>query len=139
MTIPRTKPKKRAAKAQAKARDSEAAEVSTFDKKLGDWLDKDEQWKLDAAAASYDGILGSLPNWIPHGINNEFVRLRNNLLGSSVCGEKITHEIALLYLDRYKKLGEGDEKESYIPSEVFEVVGQLARWRYIVSLGQQKG
>jgi hypothetical protein len=41
-------------------------------------------------------------------------------------------------INRYKRLGETDE-DLYIPTEVFEVVGLLARWRYIASLGPEMG
>jgi hypothetical protein len=112
--------------------------ANDIDARIGRWLDDEERWKSEIAATPYDGVVGSLPDWIPRGINGEFVRIRNNLLRSSICGEQITPALVLTWIDRYARLGETDEDE-YIPSEVFEVVGQLARWRYAVQIGQQKG
>jgi hypothetical protein len=103
-----------------------------------DWLNRTEEWEAKAARLPYDGILGTLPEWIPRGINSEFVRIRNNLLSDTIAGTRVTHALALEWINRYALIGETDE-DGYIPTEVFEVVGLLTRWRYIVSLGSEKG
>jgi len=132
------KPKKKQTTTRQPPVSSPENEGEDFDEKLKQWLDRQEQWKKGAARAPYDGVLGTLPDWIPRGINSEFVRLRHNLLGDSVCGEKITHALALAWLERYTTLGETG-RDTHIPQEIFEVIGQLARWRYIVNLGPKKG
>jgi hypothetical protein len=101
------------------------------------WVDADEQWRANVAAATYDGILGSLPDWFPRGIAVDFDRVRYNLLGSTVDGVKVSPTLAVTWIDRYARIGESGEE--YIPFEVFEVIGQLARWRWIVGLGEKKG
>ncbi len=105
---------------------------------IGDWLDRQEIWERDVANAPYNGIRGTLPDWIPLGSRKEFLRLRHNLLGVGVGGVKITPEVALQWIDAYANLGEPEE-DGHIPEEYFEVVGQLSRFRYIVSLGEKKG
>src|SRR5215813_9161009 len=88
-----------------------------IDARISRWLDAQERWEADIAAAPYDGVVGSLPDWVPRGINSEFIRIRSNLLGQSIAGEKITPALVLTWIDRYARLGETDEDE-YIPREV---------------------
>ena len=112
--------------------EADDAGVGPEDLALVAWLDSDAQWRASTAAAPYDGIVGSLPEWFPKGIKVDFARLQYNLLGGKIEGTVVTPPLALTWIDRYDEAG-------YIPSEVFEVVGQLARWRWIAGLGQKRG
>jgi hypothetical protein len=42
-------------------------------------------------------------------------------------------------MDRYRKLGEDDADNAYIPKAVFHQVGQLAHWEFLHSRGAETG
>jgi len=74
MTKRAIKSKKRIAHSPLLPPERNAADELTLEEfaLISDWHDRQRQWKADVAAAPYDGILGSLPSWLPHGINSEF-------------------------------------------------------------------
>lgn len=101
------------------------------------WMNHENEKERWAAAEPYDGVLGSLPDWMGPEIQGEFTRVRNNLLRSNYAGLKVTPELARLWVDRFCRLGEVDPPE-HIPDHHYHQVEQLAHWRWVYSQGQAK-
>lgn len=100
-------------------------------------LKRESQTYLERRAAPYDGVKGELPEWVPEWHQREFFRLRNKLLDS----QYVTPGQVLTWLDIFTESGEGAESQRTrpIPPEHFDAVGQLAHYRWAVSLGSERG
>src|SRR5439155_7478314 len=101
-------------------------------------LDSREEWERWAVAQPYDGVLGSLPDWMGPEIQKEFLRVRGNVLHSNYGGHRPTPDDVRLWVDRFARLGETEQKE-YIPEYYFHQIELLAHWRYLHSRGKSRG
>lgn len=105
---------------------------------LAKWLEASEAIHNTRHAAPYDGVLGSLPGWIPEWHRKRFMNIRNCLLDAKLFGETLTPEQIIKWIDAYCRLGEA-EWEEYIPKGIFKEIGELAHYRWISSLEKQRG
>jgi len=119
------------------ARDEDSAALEL----VSAWLERDQAWEQWAASQAYDGILGALPDWMGPEIQEEFLRVRKNLLGSNYAGIHVTPALALSWLDHFCQFGEEGVPEASSDlcfEHHFHQVEQLAHWRWLHSQGQAK-
>jgi hypothetical protein len=80
----------------------------------------------------YDGVMGTLPEWIPENFHVDFHAIRGRLL------EAYSHAALLGYIAEYLTMDESTETHS-IPGEIMRDVSLLAHYREAVRLGQLAG
>jgi len=105
------------------------------------WLDASEQVSEQRRAATYDGVLGKLPEWVPKWHQHKFNETRNRLLDRYLFGERLQHEQIVAWINEYGVLAEENEGQfaPFIPREIYQEIGYLAHLRYAVSLGSEEG
>ena len=100
------------------------------------YLDAIEQRKN----VSFNGVMGSMPEWMPPFHRNEFLRIRDNLLNDTYDydGELTSEAKIIVWIDEYQMMGETD-RQANIPLELMEVIGKLYQYRHAVKLGEIEG
>ncbi len=104
-------------------------------------LDALERIKEQRRAATYDGVLGKLPEWVPKWHQHKFNETRNRLLDRYLFGERLQHEQIVAWINEFCVRGEENEGQfaPFIPREISKQIEDLAHLRYVVSLGSEKG
>lgn len=91
----------------------------------------------------YDGVFGTLPNWIPEVRQRFFNDARKLLLnGGGPNGEPVSREQALEWMDAYCWLRDTPNlvaTENYFPVAKTSLIELLVHFRDLVSLGEEKG
>lgn len=92
-------------------------------------------------SAPYDGVFGLLDNWVPAWHQKRFVQTRNSLLDRGRYGDGFAREQIIEWIDAYCRLTDSSQGyvRNYVPFELWEPIGDLAHYRYAVSLGEKKG
>jgi hypothetical protein len=109
---------------------------------IGAWQGRQEEWETWAAAQPYDGVLGTLPDWMGPEIQGEFLRVRGNLIGSDYAGVKMTPALALSLMEHFRRLGEEGVTGANSSSQLmhhWHDIEQLSHWRWRHSQGQALG
>jgi len=85
--------------------------------------------------AKYDGVVGSLPKWVPDPLRQEFQAVRNDLL------DKYDHEDLLQYLNGRKRMfrEEGFRGLPYYPEIIEDKIDSLIYIQQLVDLKKEKG
>ena len=95
----------------------------------------------DIAMMEYEGIAGSLLNWVPEPFRNEFVRRRSNLLSEYSLDE--LRDYLKAYTDaRFNSVGScrtGFRTASYYPIDIEDDLDFLCHLRHCVKLGVIEG
>ena len=106
-------------------------------------LNEEEQIKATRAEMNYDGVLGLPPDWVDEWHQNNFIRIRNNLLDNSMNGERVLPEQIANWIKQYCAqwitVDGIDPADIYIPEQILGDIGYLAHLRYCVGLGKCKG
>ncbi|MEJ1369406.1 MAG: hypothetical protein RPU35_14600 [Candidatus Sedimenticola sp. (ex Thyasira tokunagai)] len=106
-----------------------------------------DAWDIAEARsnAPYDGVLGSLPDWVPEPIQKNFTAVRDRVIGN--WGYEPSE--AVKWLDRFVTIGTDNNEWFYPaiypcgreldPDYFTETIGYLAHLRWVKSLGPEKG
>ena len=111
--------------------------MSKKDKDLMETMKEALEESNKRAEAEYDGLLGSLPCWIPEPLKSEFVSVRGSLLN------EYDEEAVREFLNNRKKLLTPSPNEyvrtSYTPPSIYPKLDALIYIQNIVDLGKDKG
>lgn len=117
-------------------------EDDALDKFLGSSINatlKLHKWR---DSQPYDGVLGLLLEWVPDDRKDEFYKIRNNLLDTTLHGKRGSVEKIIRWISDYRELQnlqEGEVWRGFIPLEICRDISYLAIIQNAISLGEKKG
>lgn len=90
----------------------------------------------------YDGVLGTLPQWIPKNFHIEFERTRDTLLQDGYAATEIQHFMdKIVEIEQIALANPNDPPEMHyvMPPKIYEAVSTLAMFQKAVRLGEGQG
>jgi hypothetical protein len=128
---------KRSVESDADVSDTDISDANI--ERVAGWFERLGQLTAKRDTEPYDGVLGVLPEWVPQWHQDQFRKVRNELLDRQwPDGFRPSGADVRRWIDAYAALGDS-QNEAYIPEEVCEKVGYLAHLRWAVSLGEEQG
>jgi len=117
--------------------------VNDADRIEAEMAARNAQWYESIRHEPYDGVVGSLPTWVPEPIRKEFEEVRFKLFRRDVWERTPSVHPSVDDIRGMLDAHDGDFKGPFgpllIPVGYGDYVARMARWRRIVALGAKLG